>query len=197
MEKHKINILPVMNSDELQSLADDIRDNGLSNPIILYEGKILDGWNRYLACNMVNVKPKYKQFAKTKNPFIYVISENMYRRHMNPSQRAIFLATYIRKARILERKKRIKDDWKRVHLFVCKSKKNPELKRKPQIKKRTPSVGITKLQDKMHVDNQQFYQARHIIKEAKKNPEIKKHINNIRAGTDSMSPIWPRVRAAA
>ena len=36
-------IFPLMSEQELNDLADDIRENNLFDPITLYEGKILDG----------------------------------------------------------------------------------------------------------------------------------------------------------
>jgi ParB-like chromosome segregation protein Spo0J len=49
MEFHPIaNVWPMLDDDALKALADDIRANGQSVPIVTYEGKILDGRNRYL-----------------------------------------------------------------------------------------------------------------------------------------------------
>lgn len=51
MDFHPIaNLFPLMTGDEYLALVEDIRANGLLEPVVLYEGKILDGRNRYNAC---------------------------------------------------------------------------------------------------------------------------------------------------
>jgi hypothetical protein len=52
-------LFPMLGEDELQKLADDIRANGLLEPIVLYEGKVLDGRNRLQACKRAGVEPKF------------------------------------------------------------------------------------------------------------------------------------------
>ena len=49
-------IFPPLPADELRELADDIAANGLRNPIVLFQGKILDGRNRYVSCEMAGVE---------------------------------------------------------------------------------------------------------------------------------------------
>jgi len=89
MEYHSIaNIFPMMQNSELKKLADDIQATGLRNKIILYEGKILDGRNRFEACQLVGVEPEYGEYDEDE-PLKYVISQNLHRRHLNESQRAV------------------------------------------------------------------------------------------------------------
>jgi N6-adenosine-specific RNA methylase IME4 len=78
----------MMQPDELADLVADIKQNGLIEPIVLYEEKILDGRNRYLACGEAGAKPHY-EYYKGDEPVSYVISKNLHRRHLNGSQRAI------------------------------------------------------------------------------------------------------------
>jgi ParB family chromosome partitioning protein len=55
--------LPWMTEEELTALADDIKTNGLLQPITLFEGKILDGKCRYQACIMAGVQPTFEQYG--------------------------------------------------------------------------------------------------------------------------------------
>jgi ParB-like chromosome segregation protein Spo0J len=92
LEYHPLaNVFPLLEGDQFRELVDDIRANGIHEPIVLFEGKILDGRNRYRACLQAAVEPKYKTFEGS-NPLKYVISLNLRRRHLNESQRAMVAA---------------------------------------------------------------------------------------------------------
>ncbi len=96
MEFHPIaNIFPMMGEEELGELADDIMENGLHQPIVVYEGHILDGRNRYQACKLAGVTPEYVGFdySNGDDPLSYVLSLNLlHRRHLTASQRAALAA---------------------------------------------------------------------------------------------------------
>lgn len=88
MEFHEYaNLFPMMQPDELQELVADIKSNGLIEPIVLYEEKILDGRNRYLACGEAGIKPHF-EYYKGDEPVSYAISKNLHRRHLTGSQKA-------------------------------------------------------------------------------------------------------------
>lgn len=90
MEFHPIaDIFPLVPDEELRSLAEDISQNGLLEPIWLYEGKILDGRNRYKACEMLGLAAEAREWSgEAGSPTDFVLSKNLSRRHMNSSQRA-------------------------------------------------------------------------------------------------------------
>jgi len=84
-------LLPLMEDDQIEDLATDIRQNGLRAPITLYENKILDGRNRYRACKIANVEPKVRHFTAG-DAVAFIVSANVFRRHLTSSQRAIVAA---------------------------------------------------------------------------------------------------------
>src|ERR1700722_3990020 len=87
-------IFPMLNDDELKALADDIKAKGLTEPITLFEGKVLDGRNRYRACQLAEVEIRQDQFTQYEgnDALGFVVSKNLHRRHLNESQRAAIAA---------------------------------------------------------------------------------------------------------
>jgi len=77
----------MMPTAELEELAADIKRNGLQEPIWVYEGQVLDGRNRLKACELVNVAPEFNDFDGD-DPITFVMSNNLHRRHLTPSQKA-------------------------------------------------------------------------------------------------------------
>ena len=88
-------IFPMMSADELADLAVDIKENGQRFPIIIgpYEGRevIVDGRNRYEACEIAGVDPKFEKL-NGHDPKAFILSVNIKRRHMNAGQRAMATA---------------------------------------------------------------------------------------------------------
>ncbi len=84
-------IFPMLPLEELDTLAADIAENGLLEPITLYEGKVLDGRNRYVACLNVAVDPRFTQYTGD-DPLDFVVSKNLHRRHLGETQRGVVAA---------------------------------------------------------------------------------------------------------
>uniref|UniRef100_A0A6H1ZXN7 Putative methyltransferase n=1 Tax=viral metagenome TaxID=1070528 RepID=A0A6H1ZXN7_9ZZZZ len=83
-------IFPLLEGDELEALAENIRANGLWESAWLYEGKVLDGRNRATACKLAGVTLKTREFKGDRLAALrFVWSENFHRRHLNPSQAAV------------------------------------------------------------------------------------------------------------
>lgn len=80
-------IFPMLNAEELEALALDIKANGLQQPIVMWEGLLLDGRNRLAACAICGVEPSFKQYEGN-SPVTFVISANIKRRQLDASQRA-------------------------------------------------------------------------------------------------------------
>ena len=84
-------IYPQFEEAEFQYFCADITENGFQNPIIiLYEGKVLDGWHRYQAALTLDRVGElaFKEFDG-ESPLSYIVSLNSHRRHLTPAQRAV------------------------------------------------------------------------------------------------------------
>lgn len=86
-------LFPMMSATEYSGLLEDIRQNGLREPIVVDSKTktILDGRNRYRACRESATVPEF-QWYDGDDPTGYVVSLNLHRRHLNESQRAMIAA---------------------------------------------------------------------------------------------------------
>lgn len=92
MEFHPLSgLFPLMDDVALAALTNDIRANGQIEPIAVLEGKILDGRNRWRACQTLKIEP-FLKYLNGADPLTYVLSENLHRRHLSTSQRAYIAA---------------------------------------------------------------------------------------------------------
>jgi N6-adenosine-specific RNA methylase IME4 len=84
-------VLPLPEGEAFDALVADIRANGLLEPITIHEGLILDGRNRYRACEAAGVEPKFLEFDGN-DRLGFVLSLNVHRRHLSESQRGMVVA---------------------------------------------------------------------------------------------------------
>lgn len=85
-------LFPRLTGAEFAALREDIKANGLRQPIVLHGGMILDGGNRYRACVEAGVKPTFAEFTGG-NLVSFVLSANLHRRHMSAGQQAAIVAS--------------------------------------------------------------------------------------------------------
>jgi hypothetical protein len=78
------NIFP-MDDENIDALAEDIKEHGLIVPVELCDGKILDGRRRYMACRIADIEPKMVEVSPD-DPVAYVLSLNLHRRHLSTTQ---------------------------------------------------------------------------------------------------------------
>jgi len=77
-------LIPSADEGELQDLTEDIRAHGLIDPIVLFEGMILDGRNRAIACARAGVSPRYAEFCGGReDALVLVVSHNLKRRQLS------------------------------------------------------------------------------------------------------------------
>lgn len=88
MKKHRFNIFPEMGKEDYQLLFNDIKDNGYDNnyPIILFEDKILDGWNRYRVIDELNIPGKFEEFKGTETEALQYVLRSNKRRNLTSLQ---------------------------------------------------------------------------------------------------------------
>lgn len=85
-------LFPRMVGAEFDALCSDIKANGLRSPVVIHDGMILDGGNRYRACLEVGIAPDVVEFDGI-NIVSFVLSANLHRRHMTPGQQAAIVAS--------------------------------------------------------------------------------------------------------
>lgn len=86
MEFHEIaNVFPLLEGAEFNELVSDIKHKGLREAIILFEGRILDGRNRFRACQKAEIQPHFETYQGS-DPVGFVVSLNLHRRHLSSSQ---------------------------------------------------------------------------------------------------------------
>lgn len=84
-------IFPLMDEVALVDLKADIAKHGLREPIWLHnDGRIIDGRNRFQACNLAGVEPRFRTYLGPDDKLVaFVVSLNLHRRHLDESQRAM------------------------------------------------------------------------------------------------------------
>lgn len=90
---------PLIDGAKFENLVEDIKKNGLTDPItITHDKKILvDGRNRYRACEIAGVTPKIHVLGHyyTEEMILnYIVSKNLHRRDLTTGQRAFAAIEY-------------------------------------------------------------------------------------------------------
>lgn len=93
VELHPLcSLFPRIAGAEFQHLKEDIIANGQREPIMLYDGMILDGGNRYRACIEAEIKPEFMTYNGT-DIVDFVLSANLHRRHLTTGQQAAIVSS--------------------------------------------------------------------------------------------------------
>ena len=89
LEFHPVaSIFPLLAGDDFRALVEDIRENGQLEPIWTYQGQIIDGRNRYMACRSLGNEAATREWGGNGSLLDFVVSMNLHRRHLTSSQRA-------------------------------------------------------------------------------------------------------------
>lgn len=189
LEGHRLaNYFPAIEGQEFEDLVESIRKNGQLNPIILFEGKILDGKNRFRACQQLGINPITQEYSGN-DPLDFVIAENINRRHLTESQRAL-LATEM----LPEFKRQAKE---RLDASHSKAGKASGIKRKGTPKSnedgvQTPQKWHTAVDDagkQFNISGSSVQRANR-IKKAVENGELEpEKLNDIRTGKKTLNAV--------
>lgn len=90
-------LMPPQKECEYEVLKESIKTQGFDpdHKIVLFEGKILDGMNRYEACLKLGVEPQFTDFIGTREEAAkFVYWEQLGRRNLNPNQRTFLVAKF-------------------------------------------------------------------------------------------------------
>ena len=90
------NLFPMLEGEKFEELKADIEKNGVQVWMTFYDGKLLDGRNRYRACVELGINPEHYSdeldVESVPDPIAWVLSTNLHRRHLTTSQRAMIAA---------------------------------------------------------------------------------------------------------
>lgn len=83
-------LIPLITIGDLDRLYDDIRDHGINEPLVMFEGQVLDGRNRLAVAATLGIPVKLKDFEGTEDEArAFVWSANAARRHLTIPQIAL------------------------------------------------------------------------------------------------------------
>jgi hypothetical protein len=135
-------LFPLMQGAEFDDLVADIKAHGLQEHIALYEGKILDGRNRYRACLAAKVTPvTYNADPFIADPAAYVISINLHRRHLTAEQKRSLLVELV-KTSPEKSDRQLAKEAGTTHPTIAKARKQAEATGKAlPVEKRTGADG--------------------------------------------------------
>ena len=82
-------LIPPLSNEEYEQLRENIKNEGVRDPIIIWNNTIIDGHNRYEIAKELNVtfKTVEKNFANSDEAKIWVIKNQLGRRNLIPAQR--------------------------------------------------------------------------------------------------------------
>ena len=81
-----------MRESEFEALVADIREKGQLEAVWLWQGQVIDGRHRVLACQKLGLTPKTREWDGNGSLLEFIVSANLRRRHLKENQRAMVAA---------------------------------------------------------------------------------------------------------
>lgn len=90
------NLIPPLQPEEYILLEESIKNEGLRDPILVWNNIIIDGHNRFQICNKYKIKYHTKdiKFDSEDEAKLWIIKNQLSRRNLNQSQKAILGSEY-------------------------------------------------------------------------------------------------------
>jgi hypothetical protein len=82
-------LFPLLDGEEYDQFKEDIRVNGQTDDIVVHDGKIVDGRNRYKACRELGIEPRLREWDGKGSLLAFILSKNLARRHLDAGQRGM------------------------------------------------------------------------------------------------------------
>lgn len=133
-------------TEEFKGLVKSIKEYGLFDPILVWQGKIVDGRHRHKACMEAGVEPEY-EYLVDEVPFDKVrdrvVGANILRRHLTTGQRAMIAASLANMTR--------EDTLKQNTVSRIRPSEADEEKKSSGSAAKSLGVGITSVKDAKNV----------------------------------------------
>lgn len=162
MEFHEAaNAFPLMDERRFTELVEDIKANGQIQPVTVVNGKILDGRNRWRACEKLGIECKTREVHDV-NPWDFVWSLNGSRRDLTSDQRYLIWrlckeeserfiedkGTEIEKEKVKKQSAAAKrqprsEDGRRFAQVLVQPELEPDKEKEPGRKARAEEVGVS------------------------------------------------------
>jgi len=127
----------------------------------LYQGAILDGWNRQMICSELNIKPIYKNFSGNDSDALSFVIRSNNRRNLNSSQRACLAQDYdflLEKIKKEAKERQIEGGKTKVRQKIAEPKRDDN--RTDEIVAKTFNTNRTYIQKarKIKIENPELFQ---------------------------------------
>ncbi len=184
--------LPLLEGEEFDTLVEDIKLFGQIEPAVLFEGKIIDGRNRYRACKKLKIELKIREWKPSEligmTPLQFVISENIVRRHLNPAQRSEIGLLLLEEEEKKAKKRRKETEGRPKKLVI---EKKPVLDKK-EFGEKGRSVEI--VAPKVRISGVTLSKAKKIKQVAEKEPIIKKEWEKAKKGEKGVDTVYRKAK---
>ena len=181
--------LPLLEGEEFDALVEDIKEFGQIELAVLYEGKILDGRNRYRVCKQLGIELQVREWKPSEStgmtPLQFVISENIMRRHLNEAQRSEI-------ALLLLPEEEKKAEERHKAILPKEGDKNGKFKPLPPSERKGESAKF--VGDKVKVGATSIYRTKKIKEIAENEPIIAEEWEKAKKGEQGIKAVYEKAK---